>query len=129
VPGAAGLSGNDAYGTLVGGIWQLRTVPRYTGPGVVASTSTVLIDYPIAATTISKLFVKAYADVSATITVMRNGRATALSCKLEASKTCSNVLTEVVFNDGDTIAFRVSPRGTAPSARVVLSVRTAATEN
>jgi hypothetical protein len=126
VAGTAGLSGNDAYGTLVGGVQQLRARPRYTGPGIMGSTSTSFIDYPIAATRVSKLFVKAYVETSATITVMRNGRATALSCKLDASKSCSNVFDEVLFNDGDTVAFRVTPKGTASGARVVLSVRTAA---
>jgi hypothetical protein len=91
-----------------------------------ASTSTSFIDYPIAATTVSKLFVKAYAPISASVTVMRNGRATALTCKLEASTSCSNVFDEVTFNDGDTIVFRVTPNERAPFARVVLSVRTSA---
>ena len=126
VSGSQGDTGVAGIGTLVAGVQQLRSSPRYAGPGMATSSFVTALDYPVAEMTLSLLYVKAYAKFTGTVTVMRNGQATELRCTMVAAKTCNDTLHSVHFDAGDSLNFRFAPVGNAHSARVVLSVRTTA---
>lgn len=122
--GPQGDTGAAGIGTLVAGVQQLRSSPRYAGPGMATSSLVTPLDYPVAEMTLSLLYVKAYAKFTGTVTVMRNGQPTELRCTMVAAKTCNDTLHSVRFDAGDSLTFRFAPVGNARSARIVLSVRT-----
>jgi hypothetical protein len=93
----------------------------YAGPGIPASATE--IDLPLGASTISSLHIKSSVASSGSFTVMKNGAATVLTCTLNNTTTCGDLTDTVLFNDGDTIAFRFVPTS-ASNARIALSVRT-----
>jgi hypothetical protein len=93
----------------------------YAGPGIAASATE--IDVPIGASTITSLHIRSSVASSGSFTVMKNGVATVLTCTLNYATTCEDLTDTVLFNDGDTIAFRFVPTS-ASSARIVLSIRT-----
>jgi hypothetical protein len=97
----------------------------YLVPNDIVNSGTIgNADIPMSSGTARKLIFRATtpAGATATLTVYKNGAATALTCTIAASGTgCQDLVNSVTFADGDTLALRYDETG-SPSIRVKLSI-------
>lgn len=124
--GDTGFPGAPGEGATLAGVTSLRRGTLYSVPGVLNSNRRALVSVPVSAAVVSNLQVQAGGPVYATVTVLRNGVPTSLSCTLTETKACTNNVNTEVFADGDEISFRFTRTGssfTAPGVDMSLSVQ------
>lgn len=125
--GDTGARGGNGQGVLVAGVAGLGNETLFSFPGTAQSTSKTNRNAGVAmiVSSVSGLFVKSSVNMTGTVTVMRNGRATRLACDLVNGKRCSNTVDVVSFSAGDRISFKFVRRGarsTSLDADVIASV-------
>ena len=109
--GPAGPGGGGAGGLFYASVSQLSRYTYFAGPGIQGSTSRYRFDYPVpVALTLRNLTVRAARPFAGTVTVLRNGVATTLTCRLANTVSCSNLEDSVAFTTTDTISFQFAPR-------------------
>jgi hypothetical protein len=117
--GPAGADGTS--GSLLGGNYSNTSDGNFLSPFNPSAGSEENTSLPVSSGTARKLFVNVGtpldAGASVTLTLRQNGADTALTCSVgEGESTCSNVVDEVAFADGDLLSVRYNEAGN-PNSR------------
>jgi hypothetical protein len=120
--GPAGPAGADGTsGSLLGGNYSNTSDGNFLSPFNPSAGSEENTSLPVSSGSARKLFVNVGtpldAGASVTLTLRQNGADTALTCTVgEGESTCSNVVDEVAFADGDLLSVRYNEVGN-PNSR------------
>jgi hypothetical protein len=120
--GPAGPAGADGTsGSLLGGNYSNTSDGNFLSPFNPSAGSEENTSLPVSSGSARKLFVNVGtpldAGASVTLTLRQNGADTALTCTVgEGESTCSNVVDEVAFADGDLLSVRYNEAGN-PNSR------------